>query len=114
MARFNWEDAARLDYVAKHGSVPFWVGLGPGEDAAEEREVALRARLQATLDVVRDYATLSPVEEQRMYEPLHRRLCARFDDERWRVRHEDKGLLHAIDEYEAGVLSLLAGLRPRP
>lgn len=114
MARFNWEEAAKRDYVAKHGSVPFWVGLGRGEDLAEAKEVALRARLQAILDVVQEYASLSPVEQQRKYELFHWKLCDRFDDERWRLRREDEGLIKAIDQYESGLLSLLEGLRPRP
>jgi hypothetical protein len=114
VARFNWEEAARRDYVAKHGSVPFWVGLGSDEDPAEAVEVALRLRLQATLDLVKDYAMLAPFEQQRQYDAFYWRLCDRFDDERHRLGREDEKLSQAIDEYESGLLSLLAGLRPRP
>ena len=114
MPKFNWEEAAKRDYVAKHGSVPFWVDLGSGEDRVESREVALRARLQAALSIVGEYAELSPFERQRRYQSYHRRLCDRFDDERGRVTTGEQRLKRAIDEYEAGLLSLLRGLRPRP
>jgi hypothetical protein len=113
VARLNWEEAAKRDYVARHGSVPFWEGFGSGEEAAEAREVALRARLQANLDIVSDYATLTPVEQQRQYELFFRRLCERFDEERRRLQKDDRRLEQAIDEYESGLLSLLQGLRPR-
>jgi hypothetical protein len=114
VARLNWEEAAKRDYMARHGSVPVWEGFGPDEDAAEAREVALRARLQALLDVVADYASLAPVEQQRQYELYYRRLSDRFDEERGRLRGDDGRLMHAIAEYESGLLSLLKGLRPRP
>lgn len=113
MARFNWEEAAKRDYITKHGSIPFWVGLESEEEPSEAREVALRVRLQATLDVVAHYATLTPFERQRQYEVVHWRLCDRFDEERRRLRHVDERLLSAIDEYESGILSLLKGLRPQ-
>jgi hypothetical protein len=78
--------------------VPFWVGLGPGEDPVEAEEVALRARLQAGLDVVEDYATLTPFEQQRRYALFRSRLCDRFDDERRGLRHDDVRLRRAVDE----------------
>jgi hypothetical protein len=114
MSRFDWEEAAKRDYAARHGSVPFWSGIGQDETLEERRDVELRARLQALLEVVSQYAELPPVEQQRFYRSFYSRLCTRFDDERDRVRTKDTGLLAAIDQYEAGLLSLLKGLRPRP
>jgi hypothetical protein len=114
MARFDWEEAAKRDYVAQHGSVPFWSGLGHDETPEEKREIELRARLQALLEVVGDYAQLSQLDKQRFYHSFFTRLCNRFDDERDRVRSNTPRLLEAIDSYEKGLLSLLKGLRPRP
>jgi hypothetical protein len=114
VAKFDWDEAAKRDYIAKHGSVPFWVGLGLDEDPSEEREVALRVRLQATLDELARYAKLTDFERQRQYPLVHRRLCLRFDEERRALSDKDERLLGAVDEYERGLLSLLSGLRPRP
>jgi hypothetical protein len=114
MTKLNWEEAAKRDYVAKHGSVSSWVDLGSGEGRAEAREVAMRVRLQANLSVVREYADLTPLERQSRYQSYRQRLFNRFDDERSRIRSGDTRLREAIDEYEAGLLSLLRGLRPRP
>lgn len=114
MAKFDWEEAAKHDYIARHGSISYKFGLGSDRDPVEEREVALRARLQAALSVLDNYAKLSPVEQQRHYERVYWQLCGRFDEERSRVGIAEPRLLKAIDEYENGLLGLLRGLRPRP
>jgi hypothetical protein len=115
VARLNWEEAAKRDYVAKHGSVPFWPELGSGsETRAEKQEVALRARLQAHTAIVQEYAELAPFERQNRYMVYRRRLCDGVDAERRRLRSRDPRFARAIDEYENGLLSMLADLRPRP
>lgn len=114
MGKFDWEEAAKRDYIALHGSVSFRFGLDSGKDPIEGREVALRARLQAVLSVVDDYSRLTPKEQQRHYERVYWKLGERFDDERRRLRTAEPRLIKAIDDYEAGLLSLLKGLRPRP
>jgi hypothetical protein len=115
VARLNWEEAAKRDYVAKYGSVPFWSGLGGGhETRAERHEVALRARLRAHTAIVQEYAELTLFERQNRYMVYRRRLCDRVDDERRRLRSRDPRFASAIDEYENGLLSMLADLRPRP
>lgn len=114
MAKFDWEEAAKRDYVARHGSVSYLSGLDSGKDPLEERDVALRARLQAALSILDDYSRLAPKEQQRHYERVYRSLCERLDAERQRLRNDEPRLFKAIDEYETGLLSILKGLRPRP
>jgi hypothetical protein len=113
MAKFNWERAAKEDYIARHGSLPGW-GVYAQDDEArlERKEVDLRVRLQKTcLKVVADFAALPGFERRRRYEAYFHRLCRLFDAERDRVAPQTR-LDRAIREYEAGALALLKGLLP--
>lgn len=114
MARPNWERAAKQDHVARYGSVPFWLGLDRDdqEDMLIAREVQLRKRLGGTMDILREFAALSPFEQTRRYELYYRRICSR-DTERAHIEASHQALHRAIDEYESGTLALLKGLRSR-
>jgi len=113
VAKFNWERAAKEDYIARHGSSPGWgVYARDNEGCLERQEVKLRVRMQTTcLDVVADFAALPAFERTRRYETYFNRLCRLFDTERARVAPRTR-FDRAITEYEAGTLALLKGLLP--
>jgi hypothetical protein len=114
MARFDWERAAKEDYIRRHGSLPFWVGLAKDdlEDAVVQKQADLQRRLAAVLDVVAEFARLTPFERRRQYELYFRRICRRFDEERARLARPSLAESDAIDNYERGTLALLKGVLP--
>jgi hypothetical protein len=114
MGKFNWAHAAKRDYIARHGSISTGGHASGDLDVLERKDVALRARLQAHVKIIHEYARLRPADQQARYELFFRKLCARFDDERERVRGDDGRLIDAINEYESGLLALLKSIRPRP
>jgi hypothetical protein len=111
MAKFDWERAAREDYIARHGSVPHWAGYQRDEEERLERdEVDLRVRLQTNcMAVVAEFADLSAFERRRRRSVYFNRLCRLFDAERSRVGHTRR-LAAAITDYERASLALLEGL----
>jgi hypothetical protein len=114
VSRFDWEAAAKRDYVARHGSISYRGDLASGKDRLDEREVALRFRLQRAMSLLDEYARLPTKERQNRYHLVLAQIRQRCDEERRRLRMKEPRLERAIDEYGAGLVAILDGLRPRP
>jgi hypothetical protein len=116
VAKFDWDRAAKDDYIRRHGSIPFWVGLGrdESEEIIVREELDLRKRLSGILELVAQFADLTPFERRRQYELFFGQICRRFDDERAKVVNPNPTFDEAIDEYERGTLSLLKGVLSVP